>query len=339
MTVLAIEQVKEPAEAIRWHGVAEAARAADHVALPQDPVEELLPSLRGDIDGERIELWLGLAGGVPVAVAEIELPLLDNTGTALVELMVHPEHRRRGYGRKLIDHVLSRVRATGRTLVITDIAAPLQSAPGDPPVAGEVLARSAGARPVLSEVRRLLDVASVDPGELAALRADAARQAAGYGIVQWVDTAPRELHEDMAVLVGRMSTDAPLEEMAWEPEAWTAERYRVKEETAQARGRRRVATVARHEASGRLVGYSDIGVNARLATYAYQWDTIVTPEHRGHRLGMLLKTANLQLLRAAVPGARYLNTWNAAANQHMVAINDAIGFRPVERWVGWQLEI
>lgn len=333
---LVIERVADVAGARRWHAVAEAALAYDFVGLPQDPVEELLPSLAGEVDGERIELWVGSDGGVTVAIAQVELPLLDNTGTALIELMVHPEHRRREYGRAMLAHALDRARINGRTLMITEIGAPLEGTVLAP---GEALAESVGAKPVLSEIRRLLDVPAVEPDALAALRADAARQAAGYSLVQWVDRAPPELHEDMAALVARMSTDAPFEDMSWEPEVWTAERYRSKEDTALARGRTRVVTAVRHEASGRLVGYTDIGVSTRRPEVAYQWDTIVTHEHRGHRLGLLLKAANLQLLRATVPGVRYINTWNAAVNAHMVAINDAIGFRPVDRWNGWQLDL
>ncbi|MDP9239889.1 MAG: GNAT family N-acetyltransferase [Actinomycetota bacterium] len=336
MSSLLIERVSDEAGARRWHAVAEAALAHDFVGLPQDPVEELFPSLAGEVGGERIELWLGSVSGVAVAIAQVELPLLDNTGTALFELMVHPEHRRRGYGRQLLAHALDRARANDRTLVITEIGAPLDGTTRAP---GEALAESVGAKPVLSEIRRLLDVPTVDVDVLAGLRAEALKHSEGYTLVQWVDHAPPELLEDMAALAARMSTDAPLEDMTWEPEVWTAERYLSKEEEALARGRTRVATAVRHEASGRLVGFTDIGVNARRPGVAYQWDTIVTHEHRGRRLGLLLKVANLELLGATVPGVRYINTWNAAANAHMVAINDAVGFRPVDRWNGWQLDL
>ena len=54
---------------------------------------------------------------------------------------------------------------------------------------------------------------------------------------------------------------------------------------------------------------------------------------------MLVKLANLEFLRRSRPRIRMLNTWNAAINDHMVGINEAIGFRPVERWREWQLEL
>jgi hypothetical protein len=34
-----------------------------------------------------------------------------------------------------------------------------------------------------------------------------------------------------------------------------------------------------------------------------------------------------------------VNTWNAGVNAHMVAINESLGFRPIDRWREWQLEL
>jgi len=63
----------------------------------------------------------------------------------------------------------------------------------------------------------------------------------------------------------------------------------------------------------------------------YQWGTLVTPEHRGHRLGLALKAANLAQLQAAHPEPLLLTTYNAEVNSHMIGINERLGFRPVER--------
>jgi hypothetical protein len=87
------------------------------------------------------------------------------------------------------------------------------------------------------------------------------------------------------------------------------------------------------------VGYTDIGVNVEQPRVGYQWDTIVLAEHRGHRLGLLLKLANLELLVRTAPGVELVNTWNAEINSHMIAVNEALGFRPVDRWREWQLDL
>jgi len=42
---------------------------------------------------------------------------------------------------------------------------------------------------------------------------------------------------------------------------------------------------------------------------------------------------------AELPGMRYIDTWNAAVNDHMIAINERMGFRAVDAWPNWQMEI
>ena len=62
-------------------------------------------------------------------------------------------------------------------------------------------------------------------------------------------------------------------------------------------------------------------------------------EHRGHRLGLLAKVANLRHLRSAQPDTRWVTSWNAGSNVHMVAINDLLGFVPVDEWDEWRVTI
>jgi hypothetical protein len=72
---------------------------------------------------------------------------------------------------------------------------------------------------------------------------------------------------------------------------------------------------------------------------AQQSETIVDPMHRGHRLGLMLKLVNERQLIANQPSARAVITWNAAVNAHMLAINERMGFRPLDRWREWQLDL
>ena len=60
--------------------------------------------------------------------------------------------------------------------------------------------------------------------------------------------------------------------------------------------------------------------------WAYQQLTAVTRPHRGHRLGLLVKTAMLEWLAAAEPGMERIATGNAAANGHMIAVNETLGY-------------
>ena len=55
---------------------------------------------------------------------------------------------------------------------------------------------------------------------------------------------------------------------------------------------------------------------------------LVDPDHRGHRLGTIVKIENLRRARAHEPALAVVETYNAEANPHMLAINVAMGFRP-----------
>lgn len=59
-----------------------------------------------------------------------------------------------------------------------------------------------------------------------------------------------------------------------------------------------------------------------------QGATLVLKEHRGHRLGMLVKIANLEQIAVASPESRVVYASNAEENHHMLAVNVAAGFRP-----------
>ena len=50
-------------------------------------------------------------------------------------------------------------------------------------------------------------------------------------------------------------------------------------------------------------------------------------EHRGHRLGLLLKTEMLLWLRDVEPAVEAVDTWNAESNDHMVGVNEQLGYR------------
>ncbi len=331
---LRIERVSDEAGARDWHYVDSVVVPFDHAGLLADPLEEVVGLLPAGSSAERVELSVGYAGARPVGQSISRLPLRDNTDLASVIVQVLPDERRRGYGRALLARACESAAAQGRRRVLLEVGAPLG---GRSP--GEHFAAAMGACPVLEELRRELDLASLDAERLARLAADASARADGYERVRWVDRAPADVVADCAVLIERMAIDTPMGGTGWQPELWDVARYREKEDQAVARGRMRVVTAARHVVSGRVVAYTDIGISRRQPQIAYQWDTIVAPGHRGRRLGLLVKLANLELLSRHVPAARSVQTWNAVANEHMVAINEALGFLAVERSTEWRLDL
>jgi GNAT superfamily N-acetyltransferase len=325
-----VEPVEDVAALAAWRDIDVATRDADHVALPADPLEDRLPVLDPATPeaGVKVLLRLGCVDGRPVAASELRLPTLDNLSAAYVDVRVHPLVRRRGYGRQLLTAGLAEVKELGRTRVFFEVHSPYE---GGPALADRLL-RAAGARPVLMELRRLLDLHAEPPST-------PPEPPAGYRLVQWVNKAPDELVDDLAFLMYRMSTDTPLGEMEWEPEAWDAARYRDKEVAELARGRVRYLTAAVCEATGVAVGITEIGVSGVAPEAAYQWETLVDREHRGHGLGYVLKAHNHWLVANESPKTRWINTWNAGSNTHMIAVNERLGFQPVECWTEWQLDL
>ena len=324
-----IIEVKELPALEDFHAVSSAALDHDHVALPADPIEEIRPVIEGhQPPGEHFTYYVGYDDGVPVASLCVVLYTLDNLTSANVEARVHPAYRRRGFGRQLMQHAVDVVRSAGRTRIFVEGHWHPDGSEGP----GFPLLRSIGARPVLDDYRRLLDVSEVPVGEPAAVPD-------GYRVEQWVDVAPDELVDGLAYLIYRMVLDAPMGDMEYEPEKWDRDRYRGTEENMQRRQRTRFTTVVVHEETGDVAGMTEIVVNLAVPEIAYQWNTIVDPAHRGKKLGMVLKSWNHRALVERVPQVRWVNTWNAASNSFMIDVNEALGFRIAEKWTEWQLDL
>ena len=319
-----------------WHTVADAVHAADVPDLPSDPFEELVAAARTPRRSVREERWLLRDDTGPVGIARLSFTLLDNTEQCSVLVAVHPGHRRHGHGHRLFDHLVERVRAEGRLRLLTEVTEPLVDGAAAP---GRAFAENVGATRALDEIRRVLDLDRLDAVRLDALESEARSRSGGYRTVCWVGATPEDLVDDQAQLISQMTVDAPMGELDWEQEVWDAARVREQETLFAAQRRTRLVTAVRHAESDRLVAFSDIGVSQLQPDPAFQWDTIVLRAHRGRRLGMLAKVVNLRQLMREVPGAHRVVTWNAESNTHMVAINDALGFRPVERLAEWVYEI
>ncbi len=322
-----LTRVTDPADAARWQAVQARAYAHDYRALPADPIGEVLPLL-GDqgAHGMRSELYLGVAGGRDVVAAVLELPTRDNLIEATLTLSVAPDARRRGHATAALAALEARCRELGRARLLAEVQGLLDGTR----TAGQQFAARHGFASKLAQVRRVLDTQTVDDAALQALADGAQSYAEGYTLLSWADRAPAHLHAGLAALAGRMTLDAPMGELEREPEAWDAARWAAKEQSALDRGRLRLGTLAHRD--GEVVAYTDFGINREVPEVGYQWDTIVRRDHRGHRLGTLVKVANLRQLRERSPGTRWVNTWNAASNTYMISINEAIGWRPVDSW-------
>ena len=298
---------------------------------------------------EERALFLARLGQETVGTCSVTLPLRENTGTAGIDVLVAPGYRRRGWGRRLLEHAEAVARDRGRTSLdayfelpaeLVERAGPLlpaKSGAGGLPEEDPSVAFAAGAGYELEQVERSSRLAlPVPSGHLSALEAEAAAQARGYLPVGWADSCPAEFVDGYAVLKRRMSTDVPVAGMDWEAEDWDVGRVRHEEETLMRSGVQTVVAAAVQRSTGELVAYTVLNWRPGVPEAIIQQDTLVSAEHRGRRLGTLVKVANLRAAQRRWPGARSVLTWNASENQHMLAINISLGFRPDGYEGEWQ---
>ncbi|CAN7330696.1 GNAT family N-acetyltransferase [Knoellia sp. LjRoot47] len=263
-----------------------------------------------------------------VAAAELMLPLRDNLELAMVDVAVDPDHRRRGVGTRALEHVTNLAVAAARTTLVAETAYPNGGLDH-----GEGFLDRHGFRVGQTMLRNDL---SVEVGSVEAGSDDEVPATPGYVVETSTDDTLDAWLEDRAHLQRRMSTDSPVGDLEFHEEEWDTARLRAQRETTRQSGRRAFESVARHLGSGRLVAFTQLQVPTAEPVLAYQQDTLVLREHRGHGLGAAVKAANLRALRTAFPQARTLRTWNAEENGPMLAVNEALGYRTTAVLREWQ---
>lgn len=305
---------------------------------------EELPDWQNPLEPKR--LWVARVEGRVAALA-IYRPLpTEGTHTAEMEIDVLAEYRRRGIGSALLDALVSAAENDGRTVLQTWALHPVPTGPAlhSPTGFGTVPADSDATRFLLGRGFRLGQVLRISrlPLPVTAPDRDARLAEAGtaagsaYRLLRWVGATPPEWQADMAMLRQRMSTDAPSGEMDAEEDEWTVERLRAFDAAAEQSPRVTLTVVAEHMASGTLAGFTELTVPAELDRPVDQGDTLVLREHRGHRLGMWMKAANLLFLEETHPGHPSVLTGNAEENRPMLNVNEALGFVPVAVEAAWQ---
>jgi GNAT superfamily N-acetyltransferase len=268
--------------------------------------------------GEPARTWFvpGDDEGSAIAVCQLRMPTAENRHQAYVYLEVHPDHRRRGIGLALLRHAARQAAEDGRSALSGDAIG------GS---AGEAFALRTGATPGQESARRVLVLEKLPAGKLAELRASAERAAAGYSIVSWTDWIPEEYLAGIAGVFNAMS-DAP-RDPGHEPRRWDVQRVRERVDEPRALfGSRGYWIAALHDGTGEMAAISQVEISPEYPQWGHQQITAVTRQHRGHRLGLLVKAAMTQWLGTAEPGLRRIVTWNATANAHMIAINETLGY-------------
>jgi hypothetical protein len=185
-----------------------------------------------------------------------------------------------------------------------------------------------------TEVRRELRLPVPDQ-TLSAWTAEASPHHTGYTIATFVDDVPQELVSSLCHVRNQLGLDAPTGDIVHEEEAMTPEAFLQRQALQREMGVTTYWTLATG-ADGETVAFTALGVPVDPPDCVYQWGTVVLRGHRGHRLGLAVKAANLAALQADHPERLWVSTQNAETNAPMVAINEKMGFRAVEVMLEFQ---
>jgi len=306
--------------------IANAVRQTETPWVHPSTVTTLGGMLRYGWDGERPHAFVAREDGRIVGRSEYWVSEWDNTHLAWLGVEVHPDARRRGVGSALVGALVERARVEGRTTLGTD---------GWDAPATYGFTAAHGFEKASQAINRRQFIADIDQDVLAKLYDEAAIAAAAYELVQIVGPTPDDLMDRVAAMSAAIN-DAPTDDLDIEDEVFPPERIRGYENAVLAKGERMYRLVARHKDSGELAGHTIVAVEAERPKLGHQHDTSVVREHRGHHLGLLLKSAMLLWLADVEPQLESVDTWNAESNDHMIAVNEQLGYRVLGREVQFQ---
>jgi GNAT superfamily N-acetyltransferase len=305
---------------------------------------ELLPTWQlQDYDTKRMLVARVERSVVGRAVADLPA----GAAMAWVAVEVVPEFRRQGIGAALYDGIEQIASEAGRSVLqgyaiegengsvdrIT-AATGFGSVARDSPVARFLLAR----RFSLEQVARLSRLALPVDRRSLRRRLTAAAAAAGpdYRLHYWSGRTPADRLDQIAALRARLASDAPQGGLEPDVTVWHAARVAAEDDALEASPRERLTAFAEHLPSGAAAGYTQLDVPREGPRPVRQCDTIVLQEHRGRRLGMVLKAGNLLRLEEVRPGHPAVLAFTAEENRHMIAVNETLGFVPWGYEGGWK---
>ena len=306
----------------------ELTRRAQLVGRPDAPFwtfREFLGAYRSPDSGERQDLLAAYDGDRMVGNAVMWTFLLDNLDKAALHVNVDVPDRRRGIGGALVEQLEQSAKDEGRSLMMTETILPFAEREEH---GHRSFAEACGYELSDFEVVRHLPL-PVSDDRIQEWIDDAAPHHPSYRIETFVDGVPDDLVESLCVLLGQLAVDAPTGLVDFEEETITPQRYAEMTAGVKAMGRARYETLALTP-DRQVVAQTTLAVPLEEGTTVFQWGTFVHREHRGRRLGLAAKAANLRAVQAARDDLTLVTTQNGETNDYMVSINERMGFEPIE---------
>lgn len=320
-------------EMARYYAIMRDASLHEREDAPMWGEQDVALTLKQDDPAERIIGFVAMDGDTMVGAGLLALTMLDNTEKAFIEAYVAPPLRRRGIGTAIVDHLVAEA-GEGRTTLIAGASYPFERRDDHP---YRLFAEATGFRVSLTEVRRDLPL-PIDQLQFEAWLDESAAHHDGYRLETFESDIPADLLESFLYVFNQIGADMPHGDAKWEASAVDAATWAQQVRNAEEADRRDYFTVA-ISPDGEVVAFSTLVVPAEDMPTIHQWGTMVRADHRGKRLGMAVKAANLRHVQALHPERTRVTTCNAEVNAQMVDINERLGFQAVEIKVEFQRDL
>jgi GNAT superfamily N-acetyltransferase len=291
--------------------------------LPGDPpttFERRAADWRYIRSDHSIPRWLLRADGEIVASAVAWLDLEQNLDNGFGWIYVRPADRGRGFGRMLASALFDRLEDEGRKRFDTYVVE------GHPAAA---LMEKLELKHVYREQRSRLVMAEVDMAKMRSWIDRAGERAADYELLELQTPFPEEAIGKYCNLQFQMNT-APTEGYEVEDEVLTPEQWLDQEGQLDGACKDLLTYVAVHRSTGEFVGSTSVQTDRLQPDQAWQWETVVHPDHRNKGLGRLLKGSMVERLVRDWPKVERIDTTNAGSNEPMLNINLAMGYKAIQ---------
>ena len=310
------------------HGLQRCLTAELDPDIDPDTTDAFHASLGGTTKFQRLVMVASLDGDA-VGMVRVWPDHMDtNADKAEASIGVHPAHRRKRVGTALLGAVLDVCDNHQRTSLLGAGANTSES---------DGFWTSFGAELRLLERESRLWLVDSDEETMRSWMDGRATRAADYELRHWRGETPDDMLTNMATL-GTAMNDAPRDDLDWADDAWTeqdvidADQYR-----AEAGFSRWVSVVIAPD--GSPAGYTSVSTNLNKPRFANQGDTVVLRAHRERGIGRWLKADMWLRLRSEAPFVDAIDTGNAQSNDPMLAINVAMGFKPLFVHGFWQADV
>jgi mycothiol synthase len=239
---------------------------------------------------------------------------------------VHPDHRRRGVGRRWLPLVHDIMERNSYTTVGI----------GTEEASGHAFLKWLGADPKMAEAENRLKLDDVDWAMLGRWVEAGRKRSPNTALEVYDGRLPESLWEDYSPQFSSILNTMPFEDLDHGEIVITPAMMAEWFARMDAAGRVGHWMVAR-EPDGTMSGVTDVAYQPYIPTIVQQGFTGVRPDARGRGLGKWLKGAMAIHVRKLYPDVRWFTTDNVGSNAPMLAINRTMGYKTYRERIEYQI--